>query len=356
MKQIKRLMILCGGISPEHEISLNSAESVFNGAHAHFSVSLCKICKDGAIEVFDGISADFHSGRQSPFKKGRSCVDVVRLSEILTAAPCVAFSVIHGACGEDGGLQGLLETLNIPFVGSSIMASSVAMDKDITKRLLREAGIRVLDSVTMRRSEAAATNYGDITLKLGGQVFVKPANGGSSIGVSRVEDEASFACAIKEALRFDDKILIERRTSGRELECCVIGNGEFHASGVGEVIPRHPFYSYDAKYMDPDGAAVTVPAALDPHMETRVRNIAIAVAKTLGCQGLARVDLFLENESDIYVNEVATIPEFTVDSMCARLWEASGLSYPALIQRLVELAIERHEQVNRLTYVFEIEN
>jgi len=255
----------------------------------------------------------------------------------------VVFPVLHGPYGEDGSVQGLLKTAGIPFAGPGVLAAAVGMDKDVMKRLLVGAGIPVADFRVAHAAEPRPA-WDAIAGALGSPVFVKPANLGSSVGIRKVAEPAAFAGAVEDAFAYDAKVVIERAVAGREIECAVLGNDEPIASVVGEVIPHHEFYSYEAKYLDEDGAELVIPAELEPSVSERVREMALEVFRALCCDGMARVDFFLQNDGVLLVNELNTIPGFTRISMYPKLWEASGLPYGALIERLLALGIERYER------------
>lgn len=256
----------------------------------------------------------------------------------------VVFPILHGPFGEDGTVQGMLKLFDVPFVGSSVIGAAVGMDKDVMKRLLRDAGIPVSKFRAFRRSDTI--DYEELVAELGTILFIKPANMGSSIGVKKAQSKAEFDSAVQLAFQFDTKILIEELVIGREVECAVLGNEAPIASGVGEIIPTHDFYTYEAKYIDDNGAALEVPARISPEETEKVRNLAIKTFKVLCTEGLGRVDCFLKSDGSVYVNEINTMPGFTKISMYPRLWAASGVSYTELIDRLIKLGIERfdHEQ------------
>ncbi|MDP2146063.1 MAG: D-alanine--D-alanine ligase, partial [Pseudomonas sp.] len=254
----------------------------------------------------------------------------------------VIFPIVHGTLGEDGCLQGLLRMADLPFVGSDVLGSAVCMDKDISKRLLRDAGIAVAPFITLNRGNAARTTFDQARQKLGFPLFVKPANQGSSVGVSKVADEAEYLAAIELALGFDEKVLVEPAVKGREIECAVLGNERPIASGCGEIVVRDGFYSYDSKYIDDQAAQVLVPADISVEASERIRALAVEAFEVLGCAGLARVDVFLCEDGEVLINEVNSLPGFTRISMYPKLWQAAGMSYSELVSRLIELALERH--------------
>ncbi len=349
MKKKLRIGIVFGGRSSEHEVSLLSARSVIDAIdRSKYGISLIAIAKDGRwfgmrkesclLNASDSkkIALDRASMGElaiHPGKEGIGPVDVV-------------FPVMHGTYGEDGSIQGLLRMLDLPFVGPDILGSAVGMDKDVAKRLLRDAGIPVADFFCVRAVDEIG--FQKAKKALGMPVFIKPANQGSSVGVSKASDPSSFRKALKEAFSYDTKVLIEQAVPGREIEVAVLGNEEPEASVPGEIVPHHDFYSYEAKYIDEDGAGLVIPADLTPGQARNARSLALRVFRTLELEGMSRVDFFMTKDGEFVVNEVNTIPGFTKISMYPKLWAASGLTYPKLIDRLIRLALERHTRRKRL--------
>ncbi len=255
----------------------------------------------------------------------------------------VVFPVLHGPYGEDGSVQGLLKTAGIPFAGPGVLAAAVGLDKDVMKRLLVGAGIPVADFRVVHATDPRPA-WDAIAGVLGAPVFVKPANLGSSVGIRKVSAAGAFGDAVEQAFAYDTKIIIERAIAGREIECAVLGNDDPIVSVPGEVIPHHEFYSYEAKYLDEDGAELVIPAAIEPSVTERARELALAAFRALCCDGMGRVDFFLQADSTLLVNELNTIPGFTRISMYPKLWDASGIPYAELIERLLKLGIERYER------------
>jgi D-alanine-D-alanine ligase len=267
----------------------------------------------------------------------------------------VVFPALHGPFGEDGTVQGLLKFAGLPFVGSGVAGSAIGMDKDISKRLLREAGLPVCKSLTLLAGDRLPT-FAEAAAALGRQMFVKPANMGSSVGVSKIHDEVGYEKSIAAAFDYDNKVLLEEAIQGRELECAVLeidggsGLSEILAAPPGEVIPGSEFYSYDAKYIDENGARLSVPAKLEKDKAAELCALAIKAFKTLCASGLARVDFFLDDSGRLYINEINTMPGFTRISMYPKLWEAAGLSYSALIDRLIKSALHHTKRETRLYF------
>ena len=351
-----RLGVLCGGPSPEHRISLLSSRNILAGAiSGGFQVVVLGVDTDGRWLLYEDGEHLVHADdpNRIALAPGGRHVTPAHTTEgggLVHLTPPggkvevdVVFPVLHGPYGEDGTVQGMLRASGIPFVGCGVTASALCMDKDHAKCILRGAGLPVADWITVRRHGLKACGWAPDTLftHLGGQgVFVKPANMGSSVGITRVDRPEALEAALHQAFEFDSKVLIEAEVRGRELECSVLGNEAPEASGVGEIVVRDGFYSYEAKYLD-DHAAVLHPTAdLEEEVRDRVRALAVDAFGVLGCRGLARVDFFLREDGAILVNEVNTMPGFTRISMYPKLWELSGLPIDGLIHRLVDLALK----------------
>ncbi len=359
MKRKIRVGILFGGKSAEHEVSLQSARNVANALdRKKYDVVLIGINKAGAW-LAPGVSERYLAlASNNPTKVPEKSREVVMLapagegvltrdSGTIEGKIDVVFPVLHGPFGEDGTVQGLLKLADVPFVGAGVLGSAVGMDKDVMKRLLRDAGIPIAKFVVIYAHEVSKTKFVVVKKKLGLLMFVKPANLGSSVGVSKVRTEAEFKQALKTAFEYDTKILIEEFIEGREIECSVLGNENPIASVPGELIIKSEFYSYEAKYLDADGATSEIPAKLPKATTKKVQELAIAAYKALCCEGMGRVDMFVTKGGRVLVNEINTIPGFTNISMYPRMWEASGIPYPKLIDRLIVLAIDRHKKEKR---------
>jgi len=320
-----RVLVLAGGLSAEHEVSLKSAEGVLEAAP--FEAELAVIAKDGrwllGDEALFALKAGVAESGAYPFPPP------VRWHEY-----DAVFPLLHGRYGEDGTIQGFLELLGVPYVGAGVAASAVAMDKDFTKRVLAAEGIRVVPWAVVRKGEMPLIPFDP-------PYFVKPANTGSSVGIRRVERMLDLDRALEEAFRYDEKAVVEKALEGvRELEVGVLGNERPEASVVGEIRYQAEFYDYETKYL-PGRAELVIPASLDPGTQETVGELAIKAYQAIGVRGMARVDFFLAEDGDLYLNELNTLPGFTPTSMFPRLWEASSLRYPELLRRLVELALER---------------
>lgn len=311
-----RVGVLFGGKSAEHEVSINSANNVIKALNQKkYLVTPIKINKDGKFDL--NIAKGF---------------DLI-------------FPVMHGPFGEDGTVQGLLKLANIPFVGASVLGSAVGMDKDVMKRLLRDAGIPIGKFITLKYGEKIT--FKKARKDLGLPLFIKPANMGSSVGVSKVKNKNEFTKAVKYAFQFDTKIIIEEFINGREIECAVLGNDNPKASIPGEIIANQEFYSYDAKYID-EGSVAVIPAKILKKEAKEIQELAVKTFKVLSCEGFGRVDSFLTKSGKVYVNEINTIPGFTSISMYPKLWEASGLPLPKLLDKLIEFAMERFKKEQKL--------
>lgn len=356
-----KVAIIFGGRSAEHEVSIQSAKNVYNSLDKDkYEAILIGIDKQGRWLLNE--SAEFLLSSSNPelAKLNSPEVSLVQKNQTTQLVNVsnnqsmggvdVVFPVLHGPYGEDGTIQGMLKLSNIPFVGPSVLGSAVGMDKDVMKRLLKEAGIPVAKFLVFHQSEKIS--FDTIVNKLGLPFFIKPANLGSSVGISKVKNEEEFEKALELAFKFDSKIIIEEFIKGREIECSVLGNENPIASLPGEIIPTHEFYSYDAKYIDENGAALKAPADLPDDTTKKIQDLAIKTFKTLCCEGLSRVDFFLTEDERVYVNEINTIPGFTKISMYPKLWEVSGISYSELVDKLIQLALERFKRENNLKTSF----
>lgn len=354
----KNVGIIFGGKSTEHEVSLQSARNIVDAIDKEkFDVTLIGIDKDGIWHLNEStkfllnsndpsLIALHPSGRNVAFIPGKKEQQIIEFQNKALSQLDVIFPIVHGTLGEDGSLQGLLKMVNLPFVGSQVLSSAICMDKDVSKRLLRDAGLNVTPYIRLTKQNRKNIDFDTVCSKLGLPLFVKPANQGSSIGVSKVNTIDEFEIALNTAFTYDNKVLIETGIDGREIECAVIGNHKPKASVCGEIELSDSFYSYDTKYINEKGAKVTIPANISAELSEKIKNIAINAYEILECTGLARVDVFLTKDGTVYINEINTLPGFTNISMFPKLWEASGLSYSDLITYLIELAIEYHQEQN----------
>jgi D-alanine-D-alanine ligase len=354
MAERLRVALLFGGRSAEHDVSVMSARNVFRALDpARYETVPIGITRSGAwlLSSLDGgafPAAVPESGPRValiPGGAGRLAIlpGTDGVAPDLSRSVDVVFPVLHGPFGEDGTVQGAAEIAGVPYVGSGVLGSAAAMDKDVAKRLMRDGGLPIPRFLSFTRGEAPA--FEAVVAELGRPVFVKPARLGSSVGISKAATREEFAAAIAEAFRHDRKILAEEYVRGREIECGVLEgeDGALIASLPGEIVPsnRHGFYTYEAKYLDEQGAAIKVPAGLPPAVSDKVRSLSIEAFRALGCEGLARVDFFLREDGKLMVNEVNTLPGFTNISMYPKVMEALGISYPELVDRLIRHALAR---------------
>jgi D-alanine-D-alanine ligase len=367
-----RVAVIFGGRSAEHEISILSARFVAESLdRERFEPVLIGIDKTGRWHVEEEgrllaqsrdprlvkLDAEAKAAHLLPYpSEGPNAPAALEVTGAAARDIDVVFPVLHGPMGEDGTIQGMFTLADVPFVGSGVLGSAVGMDKDVMKRLLSGAGLPIVAHVTVREHEwkkDPARHVAHIeALGDGGAVFVKPANLGSSVGVSRATTPREIDAAVQLAFGFDDKIVVERGVPGvRELECAILGNEEPIASCVGEIVVTHPdgFYSYTAKYVDETGATTVIPAAIDAMESARVRELAIRTFQALDCDGLARVDFFRSASGELFVNEVNTMPGFTAISMYPKLWEHSGVGATELVSRLIDLAIARAKRKRKQT-------
>lgn len=360
--------VIFGGRSGEHEVSLRSARSVVAAMDRDkYDVTLIGIDHDGGwhqldVATFERLTAESlpkveASGQEVllPPRPSRGGLVTADGGRSAIQQLDVVFPILHGTFGEDGTVQGLLELADIAYVGSGVLGSAVGMDKDVQKRLLQAAAIPIVPyfTATRRTWTAHTSELREEAEKLGYPLFVKPANLGSSVGISKAKTMADLGNAIETALQYDTKILVEKGLDVREIEVAVLGNEEAQASVAGEICPTADFYSYEAKYIDEHGAALKIPAPLSDEQSRHVRGMAVRVFQLLECSGMARVDFFLERTTQAwYANEINTIPGFTSISMYPKLWEASGIPYRELISRLIELAVARHDERRNLKRTF----
>ncbi|MDR0631638.1 MAG: D-alanine--D-alanine ligase [Holosporaceae bacterium] len=350
-----RVGVFFGGRSSEHEISIKSAESIVKSLDkSKYDVSLVGADRDGRFHFGEkAISLNMSSASEMIKNLKEEKILPVLRNIWLPEKFDVVFPVFHGTFGEDGTIQGLLRLFDVPFVGAGVLGSAIGMDKDVTKRLLRDAGILTARHLTFYRHERNNITFEEAVSTLGDVLFIKPANLGSSVGVNKVKSKDDFIKAVEEAFQYDNKIIIEEFVEGREVECSVLGNECPKASVPGEIIVKRDFYSYSAKYLDEDGADLKIPADFPSEVSEQIRAIAVKAFKVLCCEGMARVDFFVKKDFAIFLNEINTIPGFTEKiSMYPKLWAASGVSYSELLDELIALAISRHERDKKLSNRF----
>lgn len=357
----KILAIICGGRSVEHEISLISAQNIFKAIDEDkFTVILIGVDKKNQFWLLDTkqpflnsespetIKLNLEKSELVVFLPGQSKVLMGVEDKSIRQVVDIVFPILHGALGEDGTIQGLLKISDIPVVGSDVLGSAIGLDKDVSKRLLKEAGIPVAKFLIFESEKQALVDWPEIVSKLDLPLFIKPVNTGSSVGINKVQNEPEFEKAVAEAFRYDKKIIVEQAINGREIECSILGNRQPTVSLPGEIIPKDKFYSYRAKYLDKDGAILKVPIELPKEITETIQELSIKAYKVLNSGGMARVDGFLTENGEYYINEINTIPGFTNISMYPKLWEASGLTYKELIDKLIQLAMERFEKEKKI--------
>ncbi|MBN1149966.1 D-alanine--D-alanine ligase [candidate division WOR-3 bacterium] len=353
-KPKKNLVLLYGGQSTEREISLVSAEFVFNSADRNlFNVLPVRIERDGTWKL---MKINPFCERQKGVevfpvpRKGGSCLFFTGSRKKNISVDAV-FPVLHGALGEDGTVQGFFRILNLPFVGADVLGSAISMDKEVSKKLLEHGKLPICKYICHRKNSDLKPSFESVKKKLGSPFFVKPSNSGSSVGVGKIRSKEQFTEMVENAFKFSEKIIFEEFIEGREIECAVLGNEEPKASIAGEILVKSEFYSYRAKYIDKDSARIIYPADLPGKISREVRRLAVEAFKCLYCEGMARVDFFIRGD-EIFINEINTIPGFTSISMYPKLWEVTGVDSRGLITRLVELALQRHERERVLSCDF----
>lgn len=362
-----RVGIIFGGRSGEHEVSLSSARSVMDALDKQkYEIVPIGIDKNGRWLTHEPLQTLQQGGGYAPLAAGTQTAALTspankaaaQLAGFTAVAELdVIFPVLHGPYGEDGTIQGLLELADLPYVGAGVVGSAVGMDKAIFKQVMAASGLPVLPWELLLASQwrqQPEAQIARIEAALSYPVFTKPANLGSSVGISRCRDRAELEAGLTEAARYDRRIVVEQGINGRELEVAVLGNDQPLASVVGEVRPRRAFYDYVAKYVS-DDSELLIPAPLSAEMAETVRHLAVQAYLAIDCAGLGRVDLLLDKDyGKLYLNEINTIPGFTEISMYPKLWEASGVSYSELLDRLLSLAIERHQEKDGLEKSFEV--
>jgi D-alanine-D-alanine ligase len=353
----KNVLILCGGRSPEHKISLISAQNVIEALDKEtYEAIIVGITPDGDWYYYpDGLTLDNPKSptdillipsehkiflSQNTSDKGIFAVKVHKK----LATVDVVFPVLHGNNGEDGSVQGLCKLAGLPLVGCGISGSSNCIDKSTMKKILRDADIPVAKSITIRPYNRADAPYKMVSEKLGDTLYIKPASLGSSLGVRCINNESEYEEALDEALSYCDKVLVESLVVGREIECAVLGNHQPEASIIGEIIPQVDFYTFENKYVNADGALLSIPAELPEGVSSRAQQLAIKTFLALDCLGLSRVDMFYKENGELLINEVNTLPGFTSISMYPKLWEHAGLSQTELLSKLIDFAYERYEK------------
>ncbi len=372
MQKKKRIAVIFGGQSSEHEVSRISAQSVINNINRElFDVEMIGITKEGTWIRYDGPVEKIGTGEWQAIASkgaimeksdlnshsltvpGTSVRNIIQASgvEPQSGGIDVIFPVLHGCNGEDGTIQGLFELAGIPYVGCGVLGSALGMDKAYSKIIFEREGIPQGKYVVLDRKQIVRQPdwaVAQVEKVLAYPCFVKPSNSGSSVGVSKAHDRKELVDSLNSASKYDRRILVEEFIDGREIECAILGNDEPEASTVGEIVPCNEFYDYTAKYNSGDESKVIIPADLPQKTIEEIRYYAVKAFKALDCSGLSRIDFFVHKDTGkIYINEINTLPGFTSISMYAKLWDASGVPYPKLVERLIELALERYEDTRR---------
>ncbi|MEK2644215.1 D-alanine--D-alanine ligase family protein [Bdellovibrio sp. BCCA] len=350
--------LIFGGKSAEHEVSLRSAKNIADALDKEsFVPVLIGISKEGSWYRFPDMNV-FQSTKvvDSALPPNAEPVALISLQgkpvlyslkDQSKTSVDVAFPILHGTMGEDGTIQGLFKMVQLPFVGCGVWSSAAGMDKEVMKRLLVEA--KIPNARYMLLTPFKNISYAEITTQLGSPFFIKPANAGSSVGVHKIKNADEFVTKLKDSFQFDNKVLAEEFVQGREIECSVMGHNHApQASLPGEIIPQHEFYSYEAKYVDDNGALLKIPAEMTAEQVQNLQTLAKKTYQVMGCDGLTRVDFFMKANGDIFVNEINTIPGFTKISMYPKMWEAAGVSYKDLITKLIHFGLEKYQEEQKL--------
>lgn len=346
----KKVAILYGGRSVEHAVSVNSARNIYEYIDkSEFEPIPLGISKTGQWFLTTSVSKDIEQGKALGLILDPVSPGFVLLSSGDRFKVDAIFPVLHGTDGEDGSVQGLIKAMDIPMVGTGVLGSALSMNKIVAKRLMKQAGLPVTDFLAYSYLDKEKIKFATISKKLGVPFMVKAASLGSSVGVTKVKNKADFQKAVEEAFRYDDEMLVEEFVSGREIECAVLGNIPAEASYPGEIVisKNYEFYTFDAKYVDPEAVQIHVPAKLPKPVAEKIRAVSIKAFEVLHCQDFSRVDLFLDKKGKIYINEINTIPGFTNSSMYPMMWKERGLGFSELITRLLNLAQERYNRGKR---------
>jgi len=349
----RKIAILYGGKSVEHGVSVNSARNIAQYIdRERFDPFFIGITPEGDWFLTEAVTKEIPTGSALAMKLEKQGSWVA--ANGLTLRPDVVFPVLHGTDGEDGSIQGLLRVMEVPMVGTGVLGSSLCMNKFAAKQMLAQAGLPIVPFLLVQTEDERFPAFAEVVEKIGLPFMVKAANLGSSVGVSKVKDEAGYGAALAEAFRFDHTALIETFIAAREIECAILGNDPPQASLPGEIVinPAYEFYTFDAKYVDPEAVSIRVPASLSDSQCERIRTLSVSAFKTLHGQDFARVDLFLTADDRVFINEVNTIPGFTNSSMFPMMWRERGLGFTDLITRLIELALARYQKTDALQRQF----
>ncbi len=346
----KKVAIVYGGKSVEHEISISSARNIFQYIDKSvFEVSIIGISKEGHWYFMNEVTSDFSNSEILTLQLSSGSATFFSQNQQVT--PDIVFPVLHGTDGEDGSVQGLLQTIDLPFAGSGVLGSAVSMSKLASKRLLKAADIPTSKFITYTYQQKNQVSFHDIEKKLGLPFMAKAANLGSSVGIVKVNNEQDFESALEECFKFDTVLLFEQYIQGRELECSVMGNDDkIRVSLPAEIVisPDYEFYTYKAKYEDPNAVALKVPADIEDDIASKIRNLSIRAYQALHCEDFARVDLFLTKEGKVFINEINTIPGFTNSSMFPMMWQEQGISFTDLITIIIASSFQKFQESKRL--------
>lgn len=356
MAKKKKVAILYGGRSVEHAVSVNSARNIYEYLNKTLYEPIpVGISKDGEWFLTPNVSRDIEMGKPLGLVLNPRHPALIDLNSGEKITVDVIFPVLHGTDGEDGSIQGLIKAMDLPMVGTGVLGSSLSMNKIVAKRLLREAGLPVTDFLTFRFDEKDKISFNRISKALGLPFMVKSASLGSSVGITKVSSRKDFKRAVDEAFKYDNEMLAEEYVTGREIECAILGNEPAEASYPGEIVisKKYEFYTFDAKYVDPDAVRIDVPAKITKAIAARIRKASIKAYETLHCEDFSRIDLFLDKKGRIYINEINTIPGFTNSSMYPMMWKERGVGFSDLITRLLNLAQERYDRGKRIERDFQ---
>ncbi len=349
MSKKKTVLLLYGGKSVEHEISIRSAKNVYENIQKDiYNVLVVGIDKSGIWYLTNLVDSNIKSGdKVAPIPHDHSAA-LINLVDHSKVEFDIVFPVLHGTDGEDGGIQGIFKAYNVPLVGCSVLGSAVAMDKIVSKKLLKESGVPVADYIYFDKAQKENFSFQKVTEEIGLPFMIKAGALGSSVGISKVKNEGDYLSALEDAFQYGDQVLLEKYVKGRELECGVLGNERPEATLPGEIVLKknYEFYDYQAKYQDDEAIDIIIPAKVDESISKKIMELCVKSFKALNCNDYARVDLFLTEDGNVVINEINTIPGFTNVSMFPMLWNNMGLSYPELISSLIEMALKRWEKQN----------
>lgn len=351
MSSRKKVAILYGGRSVEHGVSVNSARNIFEYIDKdRFEPLPIGISQTGQWFLTQGVSKDIEQGKPLGLILDAKNPGIILLASGDRIKVDIIFPVLHGTDGEDGSIQGLIKAIDLAMVGTGVLGSSISMNKIVAKRLLKESGVPVTKFLSFAYRDKSKINFEVVAKKLGTPFMVKSASLGSSVGVSKVSKKPEFKKALEDAFQYDQEIIIEEFITGREIECAIMGNTPAVASNPGEIVisKNYEFYTFDAKYVDPEAVSIQVPAVLDKAIILAIRKASLKAYHALRCEDFARVDLFLTKRGKIYVNEINTIPGFTNSSMFPMMWKERGISFTELITQLITLAFERYAENKRI--------